>query len=492
MSTLSVTIHSPQPNTNVASRTFTVSGSLSLHLTSGHRLRGNIGVDVTFGVGGPRVSTTVILRPNATWSCTGAPNAGIPPNSTITVSVSASAMTDVFDLETKRWELDEDISASTSVAVQLPGPIPPVLTVDAINSPIIAAQLPKTITFTGTASSVQAPMLLVQYTVEGSGGLPSAVNTSGNWATWSVTLPVPPGQHTLTVRAIDRFGTAQHTSRTFTVQPQTPIVVPPGARTTLSGVPTTSSVTSWTRLEPQCNDADMATSSSARVFDPLWLLTRQWQMGEFQAEDAGTPVQARVRATSATLTRCYSGELPKPTSSTPVAIQAAAYNPAQAPLEVMVERRRMRAADANDARMLTFAVEAGLHFLRMLELQALSKSYRSAFLVKLALQPLSPASAAVVDDATARYVQSMLGRAPDGRLLAAILRTDRRSATRARYGAEYCRGRSSQSSAGRHRVAGLVRCHVQRAGKPDRRCVDSVASRVCDVGRHTTVGKRTG
>jgi len=90
---------------------------------------------------------------------------------------------------------------------------------------------------------------------------------------------------------------------------------------------------------------------------------------------------------------------------------------------VLVERRRMRAADANDARMLTFAVEAGLHFLRMLELQPLSKSYRSAFLAKLALQSLTPASAALIDDATSRYIQSMVGRAPDGRLLAAILRT---------------------------------------------------------------------
>ena len=44
----------------------------------------------------------------------------------------------------------------------------------------------------------------------------------------------------------------------------------------------------------------MRASLSARVFDPLWLLTRQWQVGEFQGEDAGMPVLARVRAQ----TRC--------------------------------------------------------------------------------------------------------------------------------------------------------------------------------------------
>src|SRR5262249_5398522 len=64
-----------------------------------------------------------------------------------------------------------------------------------------------------------------------------------------------------------------------------------------------------------------------------------------------------------------------------------------------------------------------LHFLRMLELQSLSKGYRAPFVAKLALQPLPPAKAALVDDATSRYLQSMVGRAPDGRQLAMLLRT---------------------------------------------------------------------
>src|SRR5215831_17451451 len=69
----------------------------------------------------------------------------------------------------------------------------------------------------------------------------------------------------------------------------------------------TSSITSWTRLEPHCRDADMRTSLGARVFDPLWMLTRQWQVGEFQAEDAGMPVMARLRGTSALFSRCVLG-----------------------------------------------------------------------------------------------------------------------------------------------------------------------------------------
>ena len=54
---------------------------------------------------------------------------------------------------------------------------------------------------------------------------------------------------------------------------------------------------------------------NARIFDPLWMLTRQWQVGEFQAEDAGTPVMARVRAENALLSRCHLGELPPNTQT---------------------------------------------------------------------------------------------------------------------------------------------------------------------------------
>ena len=115
----------------------------------------------------------------------------------------------------------------------------------------------------------------------------------------------------------------------------------------------------------------MRVSLSARVFDPLWLMARQWQVGEFQGEDAGMPVLARVRSQTTMLSRIHLGELPANTIT-----QAAAYDPQQMPLEVMVERQRTRPANANDARMLRLSVEAGLHFLLMLDQQPLSKKYR--------------------------------------------------------------------------------------------------------------------
>ena len=43
-----------------------------------------------------------------------------------------------------------------------------------------------------------------------------------------------------------------------------------------------TSVTTWLRCEPHSRSADLAVSLEMRLADPLWLLGRQWQFGEFQ------------------------------------------------------------------------------------------------------------------------------------------------------------------------------------------------------------------
>lgn len=186
-------------------------------------------------------------------------------------------------------------------------------------------------------------------------------------------------------------------------RPLTPVIAP--------------SITSWTRLEPHCREADMRTSVAARVFDPLWLMTRQWQVGEFQGEDAGSPVIARVRAVSAPLSRSHLGVLPPNTQT-----RGAAYDPRVLPLEVLAERRRLRPDATGPVRMLRLAVEAGLHFLRMLETQALSKSYRKVFVARFVLAEPDAQTMAMLDQATVRFLQTMAGRALDARLLDATLR----------------------------------------------------------------------
>lgn len=63
---------------------------------------------------------------------------------------------------------------------------------------------------------------------------------------------------------------------------------------------TRPAIRGWNRLEGNPRKADFSRSLRAEVRDPLWMLTRQWQFGEFQGEDAGSPINVDV------LTRHYS------------------------------------------------------------------------------------------------------------------------------------------------------------------------------------------
>src|SRR5215203_6297363 len=129
------------------------------------------------------------------------------------------------------------------------------------------------------------------------------------------------------------------------------------------------SITSWMRLEPRNRDAEMNTSLQARIYDPLWLLARQWQLGEFEGEDNGSPVIARWNAESAPLTRYFAGAI-KPETQ----IKAPKYDPSM-PLETLVERERARpvAKQTPQPEKLRLAAEAGQHFLRMLDQQPIGR-----------------------------------------------------------------------------------------------------------------------
>ncbi|MER9120812.1 hypothetical protein NKH93_30185 [Mesorhizobium sp. M0954] len=76
------------------------------------------------------------------------------------------------------------------------------------------------------------------------------------------------------------------------------------------------------RLESRPGDRDLQNGFAARVHDPLWLLARQWQMGEHQGENASSPVRI-----DCTVTR------------TPIAPLAGdpAFDPTVVPAEALVE-----------------------------------------------------------------------------------------------------------------------------------------------------------
>jgi hypothetical protein len=66
-------------------------------------------------------------------------------------------------------------------------------------------------------------------------------------------------------------------------------------------------VRGWNRLEGRPRSADFERSLRAEVRDPLWFLTRQWQFGEFEGDDAGAPIDARIAYETAPLDGYRSG-----------------------------------------------------------------------------------------------------------------------------------------------------------------------------------------
>src|ERR1044071_8603130 len=54
----------------------------------------------------------------------------------------------------------------------------------------------------------------------------------------------------------------------------------------------------WSRLEGRPNTDNFDRALKAEVRDALWMLTKQWQMGEFEGDDAGSPVVSKLCTTT--------------------------------------------------------------------------------------------------------------------------------------------------------------------------------------------------
>jgi hypothetical protein len=169
-----------------------------------------------------------------------------------------------------------------------------------------------------------------------------------------------------------------------------------------------ASITSWSRLEPRPRSGAMRASLEAQVRDPLWLLGRQWQLGEFQGEDAGTPVSARLRAERSAVTRWAPGR-PGPGGS------GRALDSEVVPLERAVE------VELSAGTGLLRSAEAGLAFLRLLGDRQLASKYTDDYLESYKIERPSATELQRLDSETIRLRELFAGRAPDGVALYADL-----------------------------------------------------------------------
>lgn len=90
-------------------------------------------------------------------------------------------------------------------------------------------------------------------------------------------------------------------------------------------------ITAYNRLEGSPRTAEFDRSLKAEIRDPLWMLTRQWQFGEFKGEDAASAVTTQIEREQTLM-----NQVKYPDS--------AAFNyDGSEPLETVVERERLKA-----------------------------------------------------------------------------------------------------------------------------------------------------
>lgn len=119
----------------------------------------------------------------------------------------------------------------------------------------------------------------------------------------------------------------------------------------------------------------MQRSLQAQIRDPLWLLARQWQVGEFGGEDGGSPVQA----TTGIETQPLTGYRPGSAGSSVVPFDQAL------PLETHVEREPAHFK-------VRGAVQLGLYFERLISSSAVASPHAviDAFRAVFPIAPADP------------------------------------------------------------------------------------------------------
>ncbi|MEM9149297.1 MAG: hypothetical protein AAGB19_02435 [Cyanobacteria bacterium P01_F01_bin.3] len=112
-------------------------------------------------------------------------------------------------------------------------------------------------------------------------------------------------------------------------------------------------ITLWNRLEARPRRENFDRALKAEVRDPLWMLCKQWQMGEFLGDDAGSPIFAKVHMGSTQLTKYQPDD------------HAARPFSDAVPMEAQVENRPIPFAIGDQYISLDLRLMMGRHWLKL-------------------------------------------------------------------------------------------------------------------------------
>jgi hypothetical protein len=136
-------------------------------------------------------------------------------------------------------------------------------------------------------------------------------------------------------------------------------------------------VISWNRLEGRPRTHDFSRALKAEVRDALWMLTKQWQMGELNAEDAGSPVFSKIHIATTQL-------------NTYTAADHDTQNfEGNVPLEVKVEQKKIPFIRENKIISIDIRLQMGQYWLRMLKKSGLDYNSQYINLYGFVLSPQS-------------------------------------------------------------------------------------------------------
>lgn len=166
------------------------------------------------------------------------------------------------------------------------------------------------------------------------------------------------------------------------------------------------------RLDLSTQNPDLQDGLQARIHDPLWMLGRQWQFGEFNGADAGSPVAAQVIVDTAAVTRYQPGPRSGRHPARPYAAAGLA-------LETLVEAEPV----TDDARPnWRLAAESGRHLLRLLETARLGPTRAQWLASTYVLAAPTAEQAKQVDAASLSFIRVLSSRTVDGLRFAARVR----------------------------------------------------------------------
>jgi hypothetical protein len=177
-------------------------------------------------------------------------------------------------------------------------------------------------------------------------------------------------------------------------------------------------IVTWERTEGRPRNLDnFDRALRAEIHDALWMLSRQWQMGEFKGEDAGSPALAKFHVESAVLHKYRPDGPAQP-------VQPFDEN---VPLETKVEQRPLVFQQGTQKVALDLRLVMGRYWLKLLAAAGLDATVRNDFLAAFPIARPDPNAASDAGlcahrEAWQQFAAVAGGRALDGYALFEFMR----------------------------------------------------------------------